>query len=292
MKEPGIPEAALEHAVSMALAEDLGRGDVTSRALLPPELTGQAALLVKAPGVLAGIEVARAVFLGVDPTLAFETIIPDGSAVRPGDIAGRVGGKVAGILQAERTALNFLQRLSGIASLTAEYVARVQGYAVEIRDTRKTTPGLRALEKYAVRMGGGRNHRFDLGAAVLIKDNHLVALRELGMTLKEIIGRARQNAPPGIEIEVEVSSLAEAGEAALAGADIIMFDNMSPDDMTRGVSLVGGLARTEASGGVTLENVHEIARTGVDIISIGALTHSVKALDISLELDPHSLRLS
>lgn len=277
--------------IDLALAEDVSHGDPTSEALIPPGLEGRASLLAKAEGRLAGIDVAGRVFHRVDPSLKVKVLLEDGTEIEPGDIIATVSGKVASILKAERVALNFLQRLSGIASQTAQYVARTQGIAVKIVDTRKTTPGLRLLEKYAVRMGGGQNHRMHLGDAVLIKDNHLVAMRAVGMNLKEIVARARHNAPQGLTVEVEVNTVAEALEAVEAGADVVMLDNMSSDEMRRAVGLISGRAKLEASGGITLDNVREVALTGVDIISIGALTHSAKALDISLELEPESIKL-
>lgn len=277
--------------IDIALAEDISHGDVTSEALIPPELHGKASMLVKAKGILAGNEIAREVFLKVDPSLKMELLIKDGAEIKRGDIVATVSGRVISILKAERVALNFLQRLSGIASQTAQYVAQKGGSAAKIVDTRKTTPGLRALEKYAVRMGGGQNHRFHLGDAILIKDNHLVALRALGMSLKDIVTKAKQNAPPDLKVEVEVTTAQEALEAAEAGADIILLDNMNPDEMRRIVSLLPRRIKTEASGGITLDNIAAVAMTGVDIISIGALTHSSKALDISLELEPQSIRL-
>ena len=230
-------------------------------------------------------------FVKVDPSLKVEVLIKDGAEVKPGDIVATISGSVASILKAERVALNFLQRLSGIASQTAEFVAKTQGLKVNITDTRKTTPGLRLLEKYAVRVGGGQNHRFHLGDGILIKDNHLAALRALGMSFKDIIAKAKQNAPHGLKVEVEVNTAEEAMDAAEAGADIIMLDNMSPDEMRRVVSLVSGRVKIEASGGITLANVRAIAETGINLISVGALTHSPKALDISLELEPQTLKL-
>ncbi len=285
MNKPQSPEKQIDKIIDLALAEDLGQGDMTTDALIPPDLQGKATILVKAAGVLAGIEIAGKVFLKVDPSLRVGIFIRDGTKIKPGDIAAVIQGKVAGILKAERTALNFLQRLSGIASQTAQYVAAVSGTAVDIADTRKTTPGLRVLEKYAVRMGGGINHRFHLGDGILIKDNHIAALRALGMGFKEIVAAAKQKAPQGLKIEVEVTSQQEAIEAVEAGADIIMLDNMSLDEMRRVMSLVKNRVRVEASGGITLSNVRAVAETGVDFISVGALTHSVKALDISLELE-------
>jgi nicotinate-nucleotide pyrophosphorylase (carboxylating) len=281
----------LQSIIDLALAEDTAQGDVTSQALLPPYLTGQAEVTAKEAGVLAGIDVAGRVFHTVDLSLTIAILIRDGTPVKPGDIAASISGGLTGILKAERTALNFLQRLSGIASLTAQYVAAVAGLKAKIVDTRKTTPGLRLLEKYAVRAGGGHNHRLHLGDAVLIKDNHLAALRATGLKLKDIITKARRNAPEGITIEVEVTSAPEAAEAAKAGADIVMLDNMPPDEMRRAVTMVAGKAKVEASGGITLDNVRAVAETGVDIISVGALTHSFKALDISLELEAQTLKL-
>jgi len=197
----------------------------------------------------------------------------------------KVSGSIAGILKAERVALNFLQRLSGIASETSRYVARVEALPVRIMDTRKTTPGWRSLEKYAVRIGGGGNHRMNLGDGVLIKDNHLAALRSQGLNIKEIIAKARQNAPQRLPVEVEVRTVSEALEAVEAGADIVMLDNMNLEDMREAVKSINGRALIEASGGITLDNVRAVAETGVDFISIGALTHSARALDISLELE-------
>ena len=291
MNKLQLSEEQLNNIIDLALTEDVGHGDVTSEALIPPELHGKASILVKAKGILAGSEVARGVFLRVDPSLKVEMLIKDGAKVKPGDIMATVSGRVTSILKAERVALNFLQRLSGIASQTAKYVAKTRGFAANITDTRKTTPGLRLLEKYAVRIGGGQSHRFNLGDGILIKDNHLAVLRALGMNLKDIVAKAKQNAPQGLEVEVEVSTVQEALDAVEAGADIIMLDNMSPDEMRRVVSLITNRVKTEASGGITLANVHAAAMAGVDIISIGALTHSAKALDISLELEPQTLKL-
>jgi len=286
-----LPEKEVDAIIDVALNEDTGHGDVTSEALIPPELTGKAEVLVKEKGVLAGIEIAARVFHRVDPLLKIDILIKDGTAIKPGDIAATIVGSVTGVLKAERTALNFLQRLSGIASLTAQYVAEISGFDAKIVDTRKTTPGLRRLEKYAVRVGGGQNHRMHLGDAVLIKDNHIAALRAMGMGLKDIVAKARKNAPSGITIEIEVTGAREAVDALKAGADIIMLDNMSVNEMKQVVNMVAGKAKLEASGGITLANVRQVAMTGVDIISIGALTHSYKALDISLEMESQTLKL-
>jgi len=281
----------LDSIIDLALAEDISHGDITSQGLIPPELQGKASILAKAKGIIAGGEVTKRVFLKVDPSLKVELLIEDGARVKPGDIVATIFGNVISILKAERVALNFLQRLSGIASLTAQFIAKTKGLKVKITDTRKTTPGLRLLEKYAVRIGGGQNHRFHLGDGILIKDNHLAALRALGMNIKDIVARAKQNASQGVKVEVEATTIQEALDAAEAGADIIMLDNMSPDEMRRVVSLIPSGVRTEASGGINLDNVGAAAMAGVDFISIGALTHSPKALDISLELEPQTLKL-
>jgi len=275
----------VEEVVDRAFDEDLVWGDVTTQAVIPPELRGKASIVAEASGVLAGVEVARMVFHRVDPSLQFELLIPEGSKVQPGDVIARVEGRVASILRVERVALNFLQQLSGIASETRLYVEAIDGLNTRIMDTRKTTPGLRSLEKYAVRVGGGYNHRLHLSDWLLIKDNHLVALRGQGMSLREVIGEAKQKAPQNLKVEVEMETAEEALEAVDAGADIVMLDNMSLEEMRHAVELVRGRALLEASGGVTLDNVRQIAETGVDFISVGTLTHSPKALDFSLELE-------
>jgi nicotinate-nucleotide pyrophosphorylase (carboxylating) len=259
---------------------------VTTEVLIPFALVGKASILVKRDGVLVGIDVAKEVFRQVDPSLHFKALVKDGAKVRKGDVVATVEGKVASILKAERTALNFLQHLSGIATETARYVDAVLGTKAIITDTRKTIPGLRLLEKYAVRAGGGRNHRLNLGDGVLIKDNHLAALRTSGVGLEEAVKKARKRAPRAMKVEVEVESVKQAQEALSAGADIIMLDNMNVNDMRRVVKLVQGRALLEASGGITLDNVRSVAESGVDLISVGALTHSAKALDISLEVEP------
>lgn len=275
----------VEQLIDQALAEDLGQGDVTTEALIPKAQQGRASIVAKARGILAGVEVAKQVFLKADPELKLAILIEDGAEVKPGDIVTKIEGRVASILKAERIALNFLQRLSGIASETGHYVQAVKGLPVQITDTRKTTPGLRTLEKYAVRVGGGKNHRMHLGDGILIKDNHLAALCHQGLSIKEIVTKARQKVSPKLKIEVEVKTPQEAVEAAEAGADIIMLDNIGLEDMRQAVQLIRGRALIEASGGITLDRVRAVAETGVDLISIGALTHSAKALDISLELD-------
>ena len=287
-----LSEEQLDNIIDIALAEDLSQGDITSETLISPFLTGEASVLIKEEGIAAGGEVAKRIFLRVDSSLKVEVLIADGTRVKPGDILATISGRVISILKAERVVLNFLQRLSGIASLTARYVAETQGCVVNLTDTRKTTPGLRLLEKYAVRMGGGKNHRLHLGDGILIKDNHLVALRAIGMSLKDVVAKAKRGAPRGMKVEVEVTTVQEALDVLEARVDIIMLDNMSLDEMRHVVGLISGKAKIEASGGVTLANVHQVAMTGADIISIGALTHSPMALDISIELEPQSIKLS
>jgi nicotinate-nucleotide pyrophosphorylase (carboxylating) len=286
MEEIYLPREKVDPIIEAALNEDTGRGDITSEALIPCDLQGRAYMLIKEAGVVAGLEVVEKTFHKVDPSLQIQVMMRDGDRVKPGDVIMRVSGNLRSLLKAERVALNFIQRLSGIASTTARYVERVKDLGVDIADTRKTTPGLRILEKYAVRMGGGRNHRLDLSDAVLIKDNHFAALRSQGMEYLEIINRARQNVPPDIKVEAEATTVQEAGEAAEAGADIIMLDNMNNDEMVRAVDLIDGRAEVEASGGFNLDTIRAAAETGVDYISVGALTHSYKSLDISLEIEP------
>lgn len=275
----------IEPMIDQALAEDLGWGDATTQALVSPELRGMASIVAKANGILAGMEVARLVFYRVDSLLKFEVLLPDGSEVKSGDVIARVEGVVASILKAERVALNFLQRLSGIASETHCYVEAIKGINVRIMDTRKTTPGLRFLEKYAVRVGGGYNHRLHLGDGILIKDNHLSILRSQNMSIKEVIAKAKQKDSHTLKVEVEVETVEEALEAADAGADIVMLDNMNLEEMRHAVELINGRTLLEVSGGITLDNVRRVAETGVDFISIGALTHSARAFDISLKLE-------
>jgi nicotinate-nucleotide pyrophosphorylase (carboxylating) len=276
----------VERIVGGALSEDLISADVTTEALIPTNIRGKASILVKRDGIVAGIEVAKEVFRQVDPSVRFKALVKDGAKVVKGQVIATLRGRVASILKGERTALNFLQHLSGIATETARYVDAVSGTKAVITDTRKTLPGLRMLEKYAVRVGGGKNHRLNLADGVLIKDNHLAALRSRGIRLCEVVKRARKKAPQTLKIEVEVGSVEEALEALSAGVDVIMLDNMKLEDMRKVVKLVKGRALLEASGGITLDNVRSVAETGVDFISIGALTHSSRALDMSLELEP------
>ena len=270
--------------VAGALEEDLGPGDVTTDALIPPDIRGLGSIVVKAAGVIAGVEVALEVFRHANPDVETRTLIADGSEVSPGVVVAEVEGSIAGILKGERVALNFLQRLSGIATATSMYVKAAQGTKARIVDTRKTVPGIRQLEKYAVRMGGGHNHRYNLADGILIKDNHIAALRARGLGLVEIVSLARENSPHTLRVEIEVESIEEAREALEAGADVILLDNMSPEEMRQVVTMTDGRRLLEASGGINLETVRAVAETGVDLISVGALTHSVMAMDISLDL--------
>lgn len=278
-----IPDAELQRIIDTALAEDVAWGDITTEAMVPADLQAQAVFLVKGTGVLCGAPVAERVFKTFDPSVEWQTLLPEGARIQRGDTFARVRGSARSLLTAERVALNLLQRMSGIATLTRRYVDAVAGTKARIIDTRKTTPGLRALEKYAVRTGGGFNHRHTLADGVLIKDNHIAALGETSLTAA--LKAARERIPHTLKIEVEVTRLDQIEPALAGGADILLLDNMTPPVLREAVALVNGRALTEASGGVNLDTVRPIAETGVDLISVGALTHSVTALDISLELD-------
>ncbi|MEE8362606.1 MAG: carboxylating nicotinate-nucleotide diphosphorylase [Dehalococcoidia bacterium] len=273
----------VQEVIDRALREDLSLGDPTTDALIPPHLSGSARLVARRDGVLAGVDVALAAFTRVEPAIEGRALLLDGDRLKPGEAIATLSGPLAGMLKAERTALNFLQRMSGIASLTAQFVEAVDGTDARIVDTRKTAPGLRALDKYAVTCGGGGNHRFNLGDLVLIKDNHVAALEAEGVSLSQAVRRARTRARHNLRIEVEVENLEGAREALRGGADIILLDNMPVAEMQKAVEAVGGRAVTEASGNVSLDNVAAIAGTGVDLISVGELTHSVRALDIGLD---------
>ncbi len=271
--------------IDAAIAEDQTFNDPTSQVLIPAEIIGVGRLRAKASGILAGMDVAEAVFHRVDPDLEVLALLAEGAALAPGSEIGTVSGSAGSILRAERIALNFLQRMSGIASDTNIYVRAVAGCGARIVDTRKTAPGHRYLDKYAVRMGGGYNHRMNLADGILIKDNHIEALRSQEVGLKEVIQRALAGASHTVKVEVEVETLEELREALDAGAHIIMLDNMAVDTMREAMQIVKGRAVVEASGGINLETVRAVAETGVDLISIGGLTHSTKALDISLDLE-------
>jgi nicotinate-nucleotide pyrophosphorylase (carboxylating) len=268
----------LERIVHAALAEDVGAGDVTTEATVPADATGAAAILVKELGVVCGLQPLELTFRALDPELEFEAFVRDGDTVEAPALVARVSGSLRAILTGERVALNFLGRLSGIATLTRHYVDAVAATGAAVLDTRKTTPGLRALEKHAVAAGGGRNHRFGLDDAVLIKDNHLRAAGSIAEAVESV--RKTTDLP----VEVECDTLEQVREALAAGVDAILLDNMTLDELREAVRLVAGRARLEASGGVTLETIRAVAETGVDEISVGALTHSARSLDVSLEL--------
>jgi nicotinate-nucleotide pyrophosphorylase (carboxylating) len=268
----------LDPILRRALEEDIGTGDVTTLATIEPGTQASAELVAKEDFVLAGINVAQRVFQLLSAETAFENLLADGQSVKRGDVLAWIKGDAAVLLQGERVALNLLQRMCGVATLTSAFVREVAGTRAVIVDTRKTTPGLRVLEKYAVRMGGGGNHRMALYDAVLIKENHVAAAGGITAAVR----RARQNVPHTQKIEVEVRNQEEVTEALAAGADILLLDNMSLAELSAAVELVGDRAVTEASGGVNLETIREIAETGVRLISVGALTHSYRAVDISM----------
>jgi nicotinate-nucleotide pyrophosphorylase (carboxylating) len=267
--------------IERALAEDLGDGDLTTQAVVPEGARARARIHQKEPGVISGLRAAQAVFQRVDPELPFVAHCPEGKWRETGLIA-EIDGTAASILAAERVALNFLGRLSGVATLTARYVRAVEGTGARILDTRKTTPGLRALEKEAVRAGGGMSHRDGLYDAILVKENHAALAGGVG----EATRLALERAPEDVTVEVECANLAEVEDAVAAGVPRILLDNMAPEDLRRAVDLAGGRAELEASGGITLDTVRAVAETGVDYISVGALTHSAPALDVSLLIDP------
>ncbi|WP_035296654.1 carboxylating nicotinate-nucleotide diphosphorylase [Brevibacillus thermoruber] len=271
----------LQRKIEEWLQEDIGFGDVTTMSTIPEAAQGVGILYAKEAGVIAGLPVAQLVFETVDPALSFTALVKEGARVEKGEQIAEVSGSVRSILSGERLALNLLQRLSGIATRTSQYAQAVAGTKARVVDTRKTTPGLRMLEKYAVRVGGGHNHRYALYDAVMIKDNHIKGAGGIA----QAVAAARAAIPHTMTIEVETETLGQVQEALDAGADIIMLDNMPLDVMKQAVALIGGRAVVEASGGVTLETIRAIAETGVDVISVGALTHSVKALDISLDLN-------
>ena len=274
--DPGL----YREPVRRALAEDLGWGDVTTEATVPANQSARGVILAKSRCVIAGLDVAAEAFRQLDPAATFDVKRPDGSCCEPGDVVAEVRGTASAMLTAERTALNFLQRLSGIATLTRRFVDAAAG-GITILDTRKTTPTLRALEKYAVRAGGGTNHRAGLDDGILIKDNHARLAGGIATALQRM-----KDVRPEMPIEVEAQSLADVDAAVAAGADIILLDNLSIDEIRRAVQTIGGRAQIEISGGITLERIPELARTGADYVSIGALTHSAPAADLSFELEP------
>lgn len=278
-----LPAIMIEPLVRAALLEDLGRaGDITSAAVVPADLLARTVLVAREPGVLAGLDVARLAFELIDPRIVFRVECCDGAAVGRGERIAAIDGPARSILTAERTALNYLCHLSGIATATAAVVAALRGYKAQVACTRKTTPGLRALEKYAVRAGGGANHRFGLDDAVLIKDNHVA----MAGGVREALHRARAGVGHLVKIELEVDTLAQLAEAMAEGVDAVLLDNMSPEMLAKAVAFVDGRALTEASGRVTPETAPAVAASGVDLISIGWLTHSAPILDIGLDFEP------
>jgi len=279
MTEP-LPDLLIAPVVKAALAEDLGRaGDVTAQACIPEAARLSAVFATRKAGVVAGLACARIAIAELDPDARFEAVVADGDRLQPGTALARVEANARALLSAERTALNLLGRLSGIATLTRAYVDAVAGTKARIVDTRKTTPGLRALEKYAVRCGGGVNHRFGLDDAILIKDNHVAACGSVG----EAVRRAKAFAPHLMKVEVEVDTLEQLDEALAETPDVILLDNFSLDDLREAVRRAAGRVVLEASGGINLETVRAVAETGIDVISVGALTHSVGVLDIGLD---------
>lgn len=284
MHNPDLPPDLIRAVVARALREDVGTGDLTTLATVPAEVQAAARFVFREPGIVCGLPLLAAVFAAVDPALTLTCHVAEGAPLAAGQPAATVAGPARGLLTAERVALNLFQRLSGIATLTARYVAAVHGTGAHILDTRKTTPGLRALEKYAVRVGGGVNHRFGLYDGVMLKDNHLAILAAQGVDLVAAVARARAAVGPMVCVEVEVETVAQAAAAAAAGADLILLDNMPPEQLRAAVAAVAGRARIEASGGITLESIRAVAASGVDFISVGALTHSARALDIGLDI--------
>ena len=276
------PSAIQQHAAA-ALVEDVGAGDVTTEALIDAAQTGSARIVAREAITVSGLELACAVFRQLDSKAEFEKTCEDGAAIQSGETVLKIHAHLRALLTGERTALNYLQRMSGIATQAARYVEAVRGTGVTILDTRKTTPGWRALEKYAVEYGGAQNHRFGLDDLVMIKDNHLAALPR-DRSLTELVQQARA-ASPSLKIEVEAETVEQAVTTAEAGADIVLLDNMSVDEIQKAVKEIAGRAQTEASGGISLVNIRAIAETGVDYISVGALTHSARAVDLAMEIE-------
>ncbi len=277
------PDSVLADLARAILDEDRAFDDVSTPAVVPEDLVGTGLIVVRSEGVVAGLPAAAAIFAALGEASQFRTKRPDGDRVAAGTVVASVGGPLRAILQAERSALNILQRLSGIATVTAAYVDRIRGTKAVILDTRKTTPLLRDLEKYAVRCGGGVNHRRDLASMAMLKDNHLAAVAKRGSTIAEAVESVRRRTP-GVEVEIEIDSLSQLADALVAAPEWILLDNMAPADMRRAVEMTGNKAKLEASGGITLDTVRAAAETGVDAISVGALTHSAPALDIGLDV--------
>lgn len=280
-----IPPAELQRIVDSALAEDLGWGDVTTDNLVPGAATARAAVVYRTPGVVCGIPVLTRVFESIDPRVSVDVLVAEGQRVEKGAVVAMVRGPARAILKGERVALNFMQRMAGVATATAQYVEAVGELPTHVIDTRKTTPGLRVLERYAVRIGGGRNHRFNLADGALVKDNHLVALRNQGIGTVEALRLLRDRMPHTMRLQVEVDRLDQIPEVLEAGVDAILFDNFTPEEVREAVRTVAGRAVTEMSGGVRLETVRAYAEAGVDVVSSGALTHSTLGLDVALDFE-------
>lgn len=275
-----LDRLSMDEIITRALSEDIGTGDITTMSTVPAGQTINGRFIAKEAGIICGLEIVRRVFEIVNNEIQFKPLVNDGDAVLTGEVIASISGPAAGILMGERVALNFLQRLSGISSKTASLAKIIEGTGARITDTRKTTPGLRVFEKYAVKIGGGMNHRFNLSDGVLIKDNHIAAAG----SISNAIEAARNSIPHTLKIEVEVETMEQIEEALKAGADIIMLDNMDIPAMKEAVEKINGRALVEASGNMGDRDLRAVAETGVDIISVGALTHSVKAMDISLKL--------
>ena len=274
----------IDKLIDLAIMEDYSSGDATTQALIPPDLPGEATLVSDEAGILAGLDISLKVFTKIDGNISITNTIADGSRLDEGSQIATISGPLGSILTAERTSLNFLRKLSGVATETGKYVKEIAHTNARIVDTRKTTPGFRTLEKYAVRMGGGLNHRQNLSDGILIKDNHRQTLCKHGLDLKDVILKAISNASHTIKVEIEVETIADVKIALDAGAGIIMLDNMSLSDMASAVALCKGKAVTEASGGINLSSVKHVAETGVDLISVGAITHSAPNLDLSMDI--------
>ena len=276
-----ISQNRIKELVTVALREDIGEGDITTEACFPKKRNAKARIIAKQRGIIAGLRIAKIVFKTIDNKINFKSLVKDGTEVKKGDVLAEISGHITSILAGERTALNFLGRLSGIATLTKEYVEKVKPYKARIFDTRKTTPGLRDIEKYAVSVGGGQNHRTGLYDMVLIKDNHL----KIGnKNIKELVQSVRGKIPKNVKIEIEAENLPQVKEALQSEVDIIMLDNMNIQTIKKAISLVKNLSEIEISGNVSLDSVEKLAKCGVDRISVGKLTHSAEAMDISLKI--------